>query len=173
MIGLFGLGSRARLTVSGIVFNVLVCFLIAGNPAEAVPQSQDNGKMLVPEKSDAARDEVFALVEPSKEPLDIEPGRSRLLRFPRGSAAPHFPMRAVAMSCKWGRRRCWSWEGPWSSQFDRLAGRSSGCAVGDRSSSRAKSSSRRMSVLKCTSLAGHVAFGRGRFEKSVCFVNKK
>jgi len=84
--------------VSGLVLNVLVCLVVAGSPVEALGQSRDNGAgkqsarqqdnridmMPVPQKSDATGRDVFALVEPGKDSLVIELGRSRLLRFPEG-----------------------------------------------------------------------------------------
>lgn len=64
--------------MSGIVFNMLVCLVVGGSP------DNDAGRMFSGEKSDAARHDAFALVEPSKDPLVIELGRSRVLRFPAG-----------------------------------------------------------------------------------------
>ena len=84
----------------GLAVHSLVCSVFAGSPADALPQlrdqpswdrvsravgspRQDAGKMPL-EAADAAGCELFSLVEPNKDPLVVEPGRSRLLRFPQG-----------------------------------------------------------------------------------------
>jgi Flp pilus assembly secretin CpaC len=76
--------------VVGLVVNSLVCLVIAGSPAEAAPQRDGPASGQVanldgsPTQLDAAGCEVFNLVEPSKDALVVELGRSRLVRFPEG-----------------------------------------------------------------------------------------
>jgi len=59
---------------------------MAGGPVET--SSQSHGHATTPNgsltQSDATRHAVYTLVEPSKDPLVIELGRSRLLSFPNG-----------------------------------------------------------------------------------------
>lgn len=69
-----------------VIINSLVCLVMSGSPVEMSSQSHghataSNGS---PTQSDAARHAVYTLVEPSKDPLVIELGRSRLLSFPNG-----------------------------------------------------------------------------------------
>lgn len=82
--------------MSGLLFNSLVCLAFAATPADSLPQSQQaqlRGPVVSPANSRSpadARREVFtlpdrvALVAPNKDPLIVEVGRSRLLRFPAG-----------------------------------------------------------------------------------------
>lgn len=71
--------------MSGLVFiNSLFCLVMAGSPAETPSQSlghatTQNGSLT---QSDATRHALYTLVEPNKDPLVVELGRSRLLSFP-------------------------------------------------------------------------------------------
>jgi len=82
--------------VTGLLFNSLLCLVIAGDSAEVTPQSGGAAKqsghpakqfpLAEPNAAEpnAARREGFSFVKPNKDPLVIEPGRSRLLHFPAG-----------------------------------------------------------------------------------------
>jgi len=56
--------------VTGLVFSSLVCLAVASGPAEASSQSADRV--------------ITALIEPIKDLLVVELGRSRLVHFPEG-----------------------------------------------------------------------------------------
>ena len=68
--------------MSGLVFNSLVCLMIAAGPAKAATQSRNNGPIVFSVLPDAVGHDVFTWVEPGKDPLVIGQGRSRLLHFP-------------------------------------------------------------------------------------------
>ena len=83
--------------MASLVVYSLVCLLIGGVSAEVPRQAQsydlrryDNaqshGHVYINGRGqpDVARRQVFTFVEPSKDLLIIEPGRSRLLHFPAG-----------------------------------------------------------------------------------------
>lgn len=83
--------------MSGLIFNSLVCLVIAGGPAEGLVQSreaQSRDRVSAPGGSPRQLDSApqaahvlvgpIKLVESSKDPLLVELGRSRLLRFPAG-----------------------------------------------------------------------------------------
>ena len=84
--------------MSGLVFNSLVCLVIAGGPAEALSQSRDQASIAdrSPKQTSAVGRDAstpvepfglvtpFSLVKPGKDPLVVELGRSCLLRFPAG-----------------------------------------------------------------------------------------
>jgi hypothetical protein len=76
-----------NLFVIGLVFDSLICLVIVGAPADALSGAAVQGSAVksdVIRQSDVIRGEAFGFVKPSGDPLVIQVGRSRLLRFPGG-----------------------------------------------------------------------------------------